>query len=60
LSQLLIGVEPINVTIDKIYTAVFKKYGIKKEEILGQKRNKEIANARHICIYLVREITERA
>ena len=58
LSELLIGVEPINVTIDKIYTAVFKKYGIKKEDILGQKRNKEIANARHICVYLIREITE--
>ena len=58
LSELLIGVEPINVTIDKIYAAVFKKYGIKKEEILGLKRNKEIANARHICVYLIREITE--
>jgi len=58
LSELLVGVEPINVTIDKIYAAVFKKYGIKKEDIIGQKRNKEIALARHIAIYLVREITE--
>lgn len=58
LSEFLVGVEPINVTIDKIYTAVFKKYGIKKEDIVGQKRNKEIAHARHVAIYLVREITE--
>ncbi len=58
LSELLVGVEPINVTVDKIYTAVFKKYGIKKEDIIGQKRNKDIATARHISIYLVREITE--
>ena len=58
LTEILVGVEPINVTIDKIHTAVFKKYGIKKEDIIGQKRNKDIANARHISIYLVREITE--
>lgn len=58
LSELLVGVEPINVTIDKIHTAVFKKYGIKKEDVIGQKRNKEIAHARHVSIYLIREITE--
>ena len=58
LSELLGGAEPINVTVDKIFTAVFKKYGIKKEDIIGQKRNKDIANARHISIYLIRTITE--
>ncbi len=58
LSEILVGVEPVNVTIDKIFTSVFKKYGIKKEDIVGQKRNKDIAHARHVSIYLVREITE--
>lgn len=58
LSELLGGAEPINVTVDKIFTAVFKRYGITKEDIIGQKRNKDIANARHIVIYLIREITE--
>ncbi|MBE6530484.1 MAG: chromosomal replication initiator protein DnaA [Ruminococcaceae bacterium] len=58
LSELLGGAEPVNVTVDKIFTAVYKKYGIKKEDVIGQKRNKEIANARHICIYLIRTITE--
>lgn len=58
LSELLGGAEPINVTVDKIFTAVFKKYGVKKEDIIGQKRNKDIANARHISIYLIRAITE--
>ncbi len=58
LSELLGGAEPINVTVDKIFTAVFKKYGIKKEDIVGQKRNKDIAYARHISIYLIRTITE--
>lgn len=58
LSELLGGAEPVNVTVDKIFTAVFKKYGIKKEDIIGQKRNKEIAAARHISIYLIKAITE--
>ena len=58
IEELLGGAEPLSVTIEKIYTAVQKKYGIRKEDILGQKRNKEIAEARHICIYLIREITE--
>ncbi len=58
LSELLGGAEPVNVTVDKIFTAVYKKYGIKKEDIIGEKRNKEITQARHISIYLVRTITE--
>ena len=58
LSELLGGAEPINITVDKVFTAVFNKYNISKEELLGTKRNKDIANARHISIYLIREITE--
>lgn len=58
ISELLGGAEPVSVTVEKIYSAVYKKYDIKKEDILSQKRNKEIAEARHIAIYLIREITE--
>ncbi|MBP3369220.1 MAG: chromosomal replication initiator protein DnaA, partial [Clostridia bacterium] len=29
-----------------------------KEDLLGPKRNKDIAFARHVCIYLIKEITE--
>lgn len=58
LSELLGGAEPINVTVDKIFTAVYNKYGIKKEDLVGPKRNKEIAAARHVAIFLIREIIE--
>ena len=58
LADLLGDAEPLSVTIDKIFAAVFKKYGISREDIVGKKRTKEIARARHIAIYLVREITE--
>jgi len=58
ISDLLGDTEPLNVTIDKIFAAVYKKYSISKEDLIGKKRNKEIAYARHITIYLLREITE--
>ncbi len=50
--------EPLEVTVDKIFAAVSKKYGISREEIEGQKRSKEIMEARHVAVYLIREITE--
>jgi len=56
--ELVGDAEPLNVTIDKVFSAVFKKYNIPKEEVIGKKRNKEIVRARHIAVYLIREITE--
>lgn len=50
--------EPLSVTIDKIFAAVFKKFNISKEDLVGKKRTKDIAKARHIVIYLIRDITE--
>jgi chromosomal replication initiator protein len=50
--------EPLEVTLDKIFAAVTKKYGISREDIEGQKRQKEIMEARHVAVYLIREITE--
>ena len=58
ISELLGGEEPASVTVEKIFAAVYKKYGISKEDLIGQKRNKEIAATRHIANYLIREITE--
>ncbi len=58
ISDLLEGAEPVSITVDKIFTAIFNKYKISKEDLIGPKRNKEIANARHASIYLIREMTE--
>lgn len=57
-SELLGGAEPVSVTVDKIFSAVFKKYGIPKEDITGVRRTKDIAFARHVTVYLIRNITE--
>ena len=58
IAELLEGAEPVSITVDKIFTAVFNKYKISKEDLIGPKRNKDIANARHSSIYLIRELTE--
>lgn len=41
------------ITTEKIIDKISKKYNIPVEEITSRKRANEIANARHICIYLM-------
>ena len=56
--ELLGGEEPVNITVDKIFATVYRHFGVKKEDILSEKRNKDIANARHVVVYLIRHITD--
>jgi chromosomal replication initiator protein len=58
MADLLGAEEPVSVTVDKIFATVYKKYGIKKEDLIGKSRSREIAQARHVAIYLIRKITE--
>ena len=58
ISELLGGAEPTSVTVEKIFASVYQKYGVKKEDLISTKRNKEIAYARHITVYIIREVTE--
>lgn len=58
ISELLGGAEPVTVTVDKIFAAVYKKYNIKRDDIVGPKRTKDIAIARHITVYVIRSVTD--
>ncbi len=58
ISELLGGAEPVTVTVDKIFGAVYKKYNIKRDDIEGPKRTKDIANARHVTVYIIRTVTD--
>ena len=58
MTELLGGAEPVNVTVDKIFSAIEKKYDVGKTELIGKSRVKDVAQARHVAIYLVRTITE--
>lgn len=48
---------PVGITIDSVFETVSKKYSVSVEEIKGKKRTKELSNARHITIYILRNIT---
>ena len=58
ISDLLDGAEPVNVTVDKVFSAVYHRYNIKREDLVSARRTKEIASARHVTVYLIRTITE--
>lgn len=58
ISDLLDGAEPVNVTVDKIFSAVYRRYNIKREDIVSARRTKEIAAARHVTVYLIRTVTD--
>ncbi len=58
IADLLDGQIPIESLINRTFSAIYNKYGITKDELIGLKRTKEIANARHVCIYLIRNIVE--
>ncbi len=49
---------PSGVTIDEIFDVVSKKYSVPVEEIKGKKRTKDISNARHIVIFILKTITD--
>ncbi|MBO7150465.1 MAG: chromosomal replication initiator protein DnaA, partial [Clostridia bacterium] len=57
IADILSGEEPVSITVDKICAVVSKKYDIPAEDIKGKKRNKEIAKARHVSIYLIKQFT---
>lgn len=58
IAELVSGTEPVHITIDKILSVVSTKYGISIEDIKGRGRQKDKARARHIAIYLVKQMTD--
>ena len=56
--ELMGGEEPVSIKVDKVFTAVKRHYNVSREEILSENRKKEIANARHITVYLIRKMTD--
>lgn len=45
-------------TIDKILEMVSDRYSVTVEDIKSKKRTDAIAKARHLCVYLIRQMTE--
>ena len=49
---------PVKVTVDRIIAKVSQKYCVSKEDIYSKKRASNITNARHICVYLMRKLSD--
>ena len=47
-----------NLSIDKTMDVVCKYYNVKKVDLIGKKKNKEIVDPRQICIYLITELMD--
>lgn len=50
--------EPSNITVDKIFSSVAIKYRVPVEDIKSRKQTANIVGARHVCIYLIRTLTD--
>lgn len=49
---------PLSMKINRIIYTVAEKYGVDVDDLKGKKRTKEIAWARHVAIYIMREKTD--
>ena len=58
ISDILTGNEPVNVTVDRIISTVSKRLNIPVEDIRAKRRTANVVNARHICIYIIRQLTD--
>ena len=58
ISDLLTESEPQNVISDKIFSAVATKYGVSVAELKGTSQAAKTVNARNVCIYLFRSLTD--
>lgn len=52
------GNVPNDVLVDRILAAVSRKYGVTQDDIKSKKKTDSISTARHVAIYLTRELTD--
>lgn len=49
---------PTDALIEKILSSVSKAYGVPADQMKSKKRTDTVANARHVAIYLIKQMTE--
>lgn len=52
-----VNVSPKDI-VEKTFTVVSNKYGTSKEEICSKTKKREVAEPRHVCAYLISELTD--
>lgn len=54
----IVAIQPKKITVGDVLGAVAEHYSLPEKAILSANRSREIANARHIAIYLTKELTD--
>ena len=54
----IVALQPHKTTIGDIISAVAQHYNLPEKALLSQNRAREIANARHVALYLSKELTD--
>jgi chromosomal replication initiator protein len=49
---------PTDVLVEKIISTTAKYYGVRVEDIKSKSRTDNIAYARHICVYIIKKLTD--
>ncbi len=57
ISDKMVGSEPVTVTIDKILHTVSSHFGVSTDDLKSRKRNNSVSAARHIAVYLIKNLT---
>ena len=57
IKDVLNDVQPIPITINRIVDEVSRTTGVSVEDIYSKKRNAEVSDARKMCFYIIREVT---
>ena len=58
ISDILSGNEPVDVTVERIISLVSKRLNVPVADIRAKRRTANIVNARHICIYIIRQLSD--
>ena len=58
IKDILNDIQPLPVTIQKVVEEVSRTTGVSPEDIYSKKRTANIANARKMCFYVIRNVTD--
>ena len=56
----IVAIQPKKITVGDVLGAVAEYYNVPEKSILSANRSREVSNARHMAIYLTKELTEHS
>ena len=54
----IVTLQPQTITVQDVVSAVAKQYNIPEKALMAQNRSKEVTYARHVAVYLSKQLTE--